>query len=432
MRYFMCRADAVTTHRLLRPLANYNTQPLTPPMNLIGDVSRDIQGETDDFCNYSTNFFTSAEGQLVARVCAWGVLTVQPPDVLLLLLVVNVVGDEEGEARVDAPLLEVLLEQDLQVLVEVVEGRAGVERPPRPVLLGGGGVGQVSGWEVVEVLDEEVAVLGRGFDGQRALAGPLDADAGASGEALLAGLVVVVVLEFLAVGGRNAVLGRHAHVAVGRLALIDGALGVGPTRLHVHVGVVKGAVLGHVLTGHVVVEVCGGESQANLLVVEGTRQDDFLVAGRVLQLEAVSGLAMVASVGGIACLERAVLEVFLDVGRQVVVLLHVLLHGDLALQLRDQLIADWLAISHKCPHRAAIYVPALLSCRRAAEMWKDAVSRGTEAAHAGWTAKLWRRSEACGRAAWVERRAADRGALRARLRRASIVYMCVQFCRRVV
>jgi hypothetical protein len=36
-------------------------------------------------------------------------------------------------------------------------------------------------------------------------------------------------------------------------------------------------------------------------------------------------------------LEGAVLKVFLDVGGQVVVLLHVLLHGDLALNLCDKL-----------------------------------------------------------------------------------------------
>jgi hypothetical protein len=52
-------------------------------------------------------------------------------------------------------------------------------------------------------------------------------------------------------------------------------------------------------------------------------------------------------------------------------------------------------------------------------MWKAAVSRGTDAVHAGWKAAVWRRSEDCGRTAW-DRRAADRGALRARFRKASI------------
>lgn len=49
--------------------------------------------------------------------------------------------------------------------------------------------------------------------------------------------------------------------------------------------------------------------------------------------------------------------------------------------------------------------------------------RGATAAHAGWTAADGRRSrrEGGGQVALVERRAAERGALRARLRRASIV-----------
>lgn len=42
---------------------------------------------------------------------------VEPLDVLLLLLVVNVVGDEQCEAGVDATLLKVLLKEDLEVLV---------------------------------------------------------------------------------------------------------------------------------------------------------------------------------------------------------------------------------------------------------------------------------------------------------------------------
>lgn len=42
---------------------------------------------------------------------------VEPLDVLLLLLVVNVVGDEQCEAGVDATFLKVLLKEDLEVLV---------------------------------------------------------------------------------------------------------------------------------------------------------------------------------------------------------------------------------------------------------------------------------------------------------------------------
>lgn len=51
----------------------------------------------------------------------------------------------------------------------------------------------------------------------------------------------------------------------------------------------------------------------------------------------------------ITYLEGAVLEVLLDVGGEVVILLHVLLHGDLALKLCDKLficcnyVSDWFS-----------------------------------------------------------------------------------------
>jgi hypothetical protein len=41
-----------------------------------------------------------------------------------------------------------------------------------------------------------------------------------------------------------------------------------------------------------------------------------------------------------AYLKRTILEVLLDISREILVLLHVLLHGDFALQLCDKLIAD--------------------------------------------------------------------------------------------
>ena len=211
---------------------------------------------------------------------------VQPPDVLLLLLVVNVVGDEERQAGVDAALLEVLLEEDLEVLVEVVEGGTGVQSPPRPVLLGGLGVGELGIGEVVQVLDQEVAVLGGGLDGESTLAGALDADACVSGEALLKiALALVLVIKLLAV------LGGDTDVAVLGGALGDSALGVGATRLDLHVGiVVHGLVLDTVLRVDVVVKVGGGEGNADLLVAEGAGQNDFLVAGLVLNLSKVSEL----------------------------------------------------------------------------------------------------------------------------------------------
>jgi hypothetical protein len=206
--------------------------------------------------------------------------------------VVDVVGDEQSKACVDAALLEVLLEQDLEVLVEVVEGRAGVQRPPRPVLLGGLGVCELGVGEVVQVLDDEVAILCGGLDGECTLARALNADAGVRREALLALAVdLVVVLELLAVGRGNAVLGGDADVAVPGVTLVDGALGVGAARLYVHIGVVvHGLILECVLGVDVVVQVGGGEGDVDLLVTECAGQDNFLVAGLVLELRMISKL----------------------------------------------------------------------------------------------------------------------------------------------
>lgn len=55
---------------------------------------------------------------------------IQPPDVLLLLLVVNVVGDEQGQAGVYASLFKVLLQQNLEVFVQVAERGPRVQGPP--------------------------------------------------------------------------------------------------------------------------------------------------------------------------------------------------------------------------------------------------------------------------------------------------------------
>lgn len=65
----------------------------------------------------------------------------------------------------------------------------------------------------------------------------------------------------------------------------------------------------------------------------------------------------------------------------------------------------------------------LLSCLRAADMWNEAVSLGIDVAHAGWNAVVGRSRAGVGRAALVVRRAADRGALRARVFRASMAWV---------
>lgn len=346
----------------------------------------------------------------------------QPLDVLLLLLVVYVVRDEQSHPGVDATLLEVSLEQVLEVLIEVVKGRTSVERPPRPVLLCSRGVGEIGGGEVPHVLDDEVTVLGGGLDGKSALSGSLDANVGVSWEALLAHVIVVFVVELLTVGGSIAVLRCYAEVPVAGVALANGALGVGTAGLAVNdvvdFAVVHGRVV-DVLVGHVVVQVGGREGNADLLIAKGASEGNLLVARLVLELsKSVSTLVRICS--GVMYLVGAVLEVFLDVGREILIVLLFLLHGDFVLQLYDKLLLDCdMSVRPQSKRIPSRIVPSE-SCLRIADKWKEVVRRGADCAHAG-RAATGRRRDDCGRIAFEERRAADRGAARAMLRRPSIV-----------
>lgn len=200
---------------------------------------------------------------------------------------VDVIGDKKSHPSVDATLLKVLLEQNLEVLIQVVEWWASIQRLPCPALLRSLWVGQFGGWEVREVLNQEVAILSGSLNSKSALAGTFDADICARGEALLLALVVVLILQLLTVSGSNAVFGRNTHISVLCPALVDGALGVGSTRLCVNelvdIIVIYSAIL-HFLIGHAVIEVSGREGNADLLVAESSGQDNFLVAWLVLNL----------------------------------------------------------------------------------------------------------------------------------------------------
>ena len=50
----------------------------------------------------------------------------QPAEVLLLLLDIDVLGNEDGEVGVNTTLVEVVFKESLEVLVELGEGRTGV------------------------------------------------------------------------------------------------------------------------------------------------------------------------------------------------------------------------------------------------------------------------------------------------------------------
>jgi hypothetical protein len=117
----------------------------------------------------------------------------QPANVLLLLLDIDVFRDEHGEVGVNASLVEVVLEESLQVLVELGEGRAGVHLLGGEGLVGNLGLGEVGGGQVSDGLDLEGTAVGHKVDTECAgvlLAGARDQDVDVGGESR-----VGVVLE---------------------------------------------------------------------------------------------------------------------------------------------------------------------------------------------------------------------------------------------
>jgi hypothetical protein len=117
----------------------------------------------------------------------------QPANVLLLLLDVDVLRNEHSEIGVDAPLVEVVLEESLQVLVELGEGRAGVHLLGGEGLVGDLGLGEVGGSQVSNGLDLEGAAVRHKVDAECAgvlLAGARNQDVDIGGESR-----VGVVLE---------------------------------------------------------------------------------------------------------------------------------------------------------------------------------------------------------------------------------------------
>lgn len=142
--------------------------------------------------------------------------TLKPANVLLLLLNLDVVGDHVGKLSVDAPLVEVALEEGLQVLIEVLEGRTSVHALSGPVLLGSLSVGQVGLVEVGDLLNLEQAVLSNSLDQEGAVAGLLNGDVDTGREARLK---VAVQFISLAVSGSDTVFGVLRDVA--RAALVD-------------------------------------------------------------------------------------------------------------------------------------------------------------------------------------------------------------------
>jgi hypothetical protein len=147
-----------------------------------------------------------------------GKLTIQPANVLLLLLERNVVGDHVLELKVQATLLEVAAPEGEELGVEVLSGGTCVEALAGPVLLSGLGVGDLSVLEVRDLLNLEVTVLNDGLDQESTAAGLLNGDVDAGGEGrgkdlvlALSGLVLVVAL----VG--ESIIGELVHGVLGEV-----------------------------------------------------------------------------------------------------------------------------------------------------------------------------------------------------------------------
>lgn len=117
----------------------------------------------------------------------------QPAKVLLLLLHVDVLGNEDGEVGVNTTLVEVGLEESLEVLVKLGEGRARVHLLGGEGLVGDLGLGKVGGGEVGDGLDLEGTAVGDEVDAESSgvlLAGAGDEDIDIGGEGRL-GLVLI-------------------------------------------------------------------------------------------------------------------------------------------------------------------------------------------------------------------------------------------------
>jgi len=98
--------------------------------------------------------------------------------------------------------------------------------------------------------------------------------------------VVLLVPETLAVSRRNIVFGCDLEVAIGAVALVDGALGVGAATLvlaEFHVLVHQGLV-GILVLGVRVVEVGNGEADLDELVLELAAELHDLLAIYIVQL----------------------------------------------------------------------------------------------------------------------------------------------------
>lgn len=227
---------------------------------------------------------------------------VEPPEVLLLLLHVKVVGNKEGKGLVDATVLEVALHEDLEILVKGTKWRARVDSLGSVLGLGAVTVGELGVVVVEHVVDNNGAVLGNSVDVEGTLAGLLNDNVETDGSAAVLTHVLLVLGTLLVTESR--VLVEHARLVV--LEVGDGK-GDGDPGVHLSAQGSRS-------------KSCWGFNL--LLVAKGALQDNVLLAG------------------GIDKLKGAVLKEILDGGGNGLVGGNVLLIANLGGELLGELRVD--------------------------------------------------------------------------------------------
>ena len=178
-------------------------------------------------------------------------LTVEPANVFLLLLDLDVIRNHVCEFCVDASLLKVALQESLQVLVQVLEWRASIEALSGPVLLGSLGVRKIGLRKVRDLLDLEETILCDRLDQNGTVSGLLDGHVNARREARLEVTVQGVIFT---IGGSDTVLSVLSNAAAG---LVSGLVTTLILRL-----IAKGSVIEIVLFAQVL-KVGNGESETD-------------------------------------------------------------------------------------------------------------------------------------------------------------------------
>ena len=154
---------------------------------------------------------------------------VEEAQVLALLLEVEVLGHKDGQGLGDAALLQVAVQKNLQVLVQAAKGGAGVDALGGVGGLGRGLAGHRGVLVVVQVVDNERALLRGGLDIQGALARLLNDNRQAARHGARVDLAVLVLLgllgQLLGLALALGLLVRQSSVVVVQLGVVVGQVG---------------------------------------------------------------------------------------------------------------------------------------------------------------------------------------------------------------